>query len=322
MKLTGLIQRCVLIGVLTVMLAGCAGVRGEYYLAGEQYSEGHEHFEEVVASEPGNASAQYYLGRMLLAKDKPQDSLMHFQKAVAIAPEDDTYHFWLGINYWAIMDYRKERQAYKRALELNPHKTYARLYLGHNYLDQKEWKKALEQYQLVLKKNKYDPEALFNKASALRGLKRNKEEHAALLAYLKYYPDGQLALRAVDRLNLLGDFSWRNHYIGKRKVSFIAVSCKKGTAEIKPDTKASLKLLGAMLKNSPDLSVNVVVYVKGDAKLAKKRAVAIREYITTYMPDVEKKQLPLSWFSRAEVLRAERTYVVLNESVQLVTKVD
>lgn len=304
------------------MLAGCAGIRGQYYLTGEQYDKGRAHYEEVVANDPGDASAHYYLGRMLLAKDKPRESLVHFRKATALDPDDDTYHFWLGINYWAVMDYRKERQAYKRALALNPSSVYARLYLGHNYLDQKEWKNALEQYELVLKKSKYDPEALFNKASALHGLKRYKKEHAALLKYLKYYPDGHLALKAVDGLNLLGDYSWRNYYIGKRRVSFIAVDFEKGTATIKSKTKPSLKLLGAMLKNSPDLTINVVAYVKGNRKLARARAIAVRNYVTTYIPDVEKKQLPLSWFAESEIVRSGKRKVVLKESVQFVTDID
>ncbi|MEZ6852291.1 tetratricopeptide repeat protein [Halodesulfovibrio aestuarii] len=322
MSISNIVSRVALIGIFVVMVAGCTGVKGQYYLGMEKYSQGQKDFEQAVAENPNDAMSHYFLGRMLLAQDKPEAALKHLKKAVALEPNDDDYQFWLGINYWSVMDYKNERKAYLRALQLNPDSTYAHLYLGHNYLDKREWQKAYDQYQIVLRKDEYDPEALFNTASALHGMKRYKREHKALLRYLKYYPDGHLALNAVASLNKLGDYSWRNFYIGKRKVSFETVKFEKETAEIKTETTASLKLLGAMLKNAPNLSVNVVVYVKGNKSLAKSRAVAIKNYITGYVPDVERNQLPISWFGQSEIVGSSNKTQNLPESVRFITKVN
>ncbi|SIN79350.1 tetratricopeptide repeat protein [Halodesulfovibrio marinisediminis] len=321
MNVSNVVCRLLMIGTLVVAMAGCTGVKGQYYLGMEKYGQGQKDFEQAVAKNPNDAMAHYYLGRMLLAQDKPEAALKHLKKAVKLQPNDDDYHFWLGINYWSVMDYKNERKQYLRAIELNPHATYAHLYLGHNYLDKREWKKAYDQYQIVLRKDQYDPEALYNTAAALHGMKRYKREHKALLKYLKYYPDGHLALKAVTSLNKLGDYSWRNFYIGKRKVSFVTVKFEKDTAKIKTETTASLKLLGAMLKNSPKLSVDVVVYVKGNKSLAKARAIAVRNYITTYVPDVERKQLPISWFGQSERIGSGKKAQHLPESVRFITHV-
>lgn len=321
MKVVNLLHRIVIMGAFAVMVTGCTGVTGQYYLGMEKYGQGQKKFEQVIAEHPDDAMGYYYLGRMLLAQDKPEAALPHLKKAVQLAPQDDDYHFWLGINYWSVMDYKREREEYLKAIELNSRATYAHLYLGHNYLDKREWKKALEHYTIVLKKNKYDPEALYNSAIARHGLKDYKQEHKDLLKYLKYYPDGHIALKAVSGLNLLGDYSWRNFYIGKRKVSFLAVKFTKNTAKIKTDTTASLKLLGAMLKNSPELSVDVVVYVKGNTSLAKARAIAVKKYITTYVPDVEKKQVMTSWFGESELVGAGKKSQLLSESVRFITHV-
>lgn len=321
MNVSKLMCRLAVLFLLVASVVGCTGVKGQYYLGMEEYDQGQKNFEQAIAENPNDAMAQYYLGRMLLAQEKPEAALPHLEKAVSIDPRDADYHFWLGINYWAVMDYKNERKQYLKAVELNPRATYAHLYLGHNYLDKNEWKKAYDQYQIVLRKDEYDPEALYNTAIALHGMQRYKREHKALLRYLKYYPDGHTALKAVSSLNALGDFSWRNFYIGKRRVSFIGVQFEKDTAKIKTDSTASLKLLGAMLKNSPDLSVNIVVNVKGKKSLAKARAFAVRNYIVKYVPDVETKQLPMSWFGQSEKVRYGKKIKYLPESVRFITKV-
>ncbi|WP_197498799.1 tetratricopeptide repeat protein [Halodesulfovibrio spirochaetisodalis] len=311
-----------LLGIFIIGSTACTSLKGEYYLKMARYDEGEKQIRQALAEAPEDPSANYYLGRLLLAQDKPEKALPLFKKAIKLKNDDDDYHFWLGITYWAIMDYKNERKCYLKALSLNPRSTYAHLYLGHNYLDNKEWKNAHDQYKLVLKRDKYDPEALYNISAALGGLKKSKEEHKALLTYLKYYPDGQLALKAVDRLNAIGDFSWRNSYIGKRRVSFISVKFKKGTAQIISESRPSLQLLGSMLKNSPKLRVNIVVYAKGKTSLAKQRALAVKKYILGYIPDVEKQQLILSWFGTSEKVRAGKRALYLPESVQFITHIN
>ncbi|UZP65835.1 tetratricopeptide repeat protein [Desulfovibrio mangrovi] len=297
-------------------------MKGPYYLNTKKYNEGVQDFSAILAEDPENAEARYYMARLYLADDKPEQALPYITKAVELEPGNDTYLFWKGIAHWALMEYDEELRSYEKALALNPMNLYARLYMGHNLLDRKDWNGALAAYDKVLGRDSYDPDALYNRPRALHGLKRFEEERKAWLTYLKYYPDGALALRAVDSLNALGDFSWRNFLIGKRRVSFEAVQFEPGTDELKNDAKPSLQLLGAMLGNSKTLKVHIVTYVDAAPELARKRALRIREYILGYAGGVSPAQLPLSWFGVPEKVTAGGKTKDLREAVSFITEVE
>ena len=316
------VWKVIVLVVAMSVAAGCTVVKGPYYLNTKKYSEGIHDFSSILAEDPQNAEALYYMARLYLADDKPEQAMPFISRAVALEPENDTYLFWKGITHWALMEYDEELRSYERALEQNPRNTYARLYMGHNLLDREDWKGALRAYDQVLGTDPYDPDALYNRPRALHGLGKLAEERSAWLTYLKSYPDGALALRAVDGLNALGDFSWRNFYIGKRRVSFETVQFEPGTDILKADTKPSLQLLAAMLGNSGQLRVHVVTYADAAPELARKRALRIREYILGYAGGVSPRQLLLSWFGEPERVKAGGKTRNLNESVSFITQVE
>ncbi|XXJ20839.1 tetratricopeptide repeat protein [Desulfovibrio caledoniensis] len=301
--------------------AGCATVMGPYYLEQEQYEEGIKVMSEQLKENPDDASSAYYVGRYYLALNKPKQGLPYLQKAVRLSPENADYVFWTGVAYWAMMDFDREKAAYEKALSLDPNHISAHLYLGHGYTDRGEWALALKQYDAVLKLDPYNPEALYNRARALRGLDRTSDEIAAWKRFLEYYPDGSMAMTATEQLNLHGDFTYRNHIIGKRNVTLKSLTFKPGTSVLDADGRASLEVLGAMMQVNKELAVNIVAYVKGSAPLAKARANAVRDYMLNSNPDVSRSRLPLSWFGTAEDVQVGDKRFALDQSVSFITDV-
>ena len=301
--------------------AGCAKVMGPYYLEQEQYEEGIKVMGEQLKENPDDAASAYYVGRYYLALNKPKQGLPYLQKAVHLAPENADYVFWTGVAYWAMMDFDREKAAYEKAISLDPNHISAHLYLGHGYADRGQWAQALKQYDVVLRLDPYNPEALYNRARALRGLDKTSDEIAAWKRFLEYYPDGSMAMTATEQLNLHGDFTYRNHIIGNRNVTLRSLTFAPGTSDLDADGRASLEVLSAMMQVNKGLTLNVVAYVKGNAPLAKARANAVRDYMLNGNPDVDQSRLPLSWFGTAENVQVGDKSFTLDQSVSFITEV-
>ncbi|MBG0791071.1 MAG: tetratricopeptide repeat protein [Desulfovibrionaceae bacterium] len=307
--------------LVALALAGCAKVVGPYYLNQEKYKEGIQVLGDQLRENPRDASSAYYVGRYYLALNKPKDGLPYLEKAVALAPENADYVFWTGVAHWAMLDFERERAAYRKALSLDPGHVSANLYLGHGYVDQGEWAKALKRYDTVIKLDKYNPEALFYRGVALNGLGKTTEEIAAWKKLLEYYPAGSLGMQATARLNLHGDFSYRNYIIGKRNITLKSMTFKPGSNAPDARSKETLHVLSALLETNKDLVVHVVSYVEGDARRARERAQAVRDYMLAGHPDIGTDRLPLSWFGTAEKVEAGNKTFPLAESVNFITEV-
>lgn len=304
-----------------LVLAGCAKVVGPYYLESEKYEEGIEVLGDQLRENPGDASSAYYVGRYFLALNKPKDGLPYLEKAVALDPENADYVFWTGVAHWAMLDFERERAAYKKALSLDPEHISANLYLGHGYLDQGEWTQALEQYDTVIRLDKYNPEALYNRSVALSGLKRTQEEIAGWKKFLEFYPAGTLGMEAAARLNLHGDFTYRNFIIGKRNITLKSMTFKPGSSDPDAQSKETLHVISALLNTNKDLTLNIVSYVDGDAAQAKAYAQSIRDYVLAGHPGIGAQRLPLSWFGTAETVEAGDRTFSLDKSVNFITGV-
>lgn len=310
----------VLIAIVAVA-AGCAKVVGPYYLEQEKYREGIKVLGEQLKENPDDASSAYFVGRYYLALNKPAEGLEYLDRAAALDPSDADYVFWTGVAHWALLQFDEERAAYEKALALEPDHISANLYLGHSMLDLGEWGKALEQYETVIRLDKYNPEALFGRAKALGGLGKKKEEVTAWKKFLEYYPDGSMALGAVEQLNLQGDFSYRNFIIGKRNITLRSVTFKPGTDVLDGKSKPSLHVISAMMRINTKLRLHIVTYDQGETGRAKARAKAIRDYMLSGNPDIDSKRLPLSWFGTAEIINAGDAEFSRNESVNFITDV-
>ncbi len=292
-----------------LLLGGCGvgqiiknNVQGTHYLQTRDYGAGEKTFRQAVAIDPDSAQANYYLGRFLLAEKKPDQALPFLDKAVRIDPRDTEYLFWQGVALGELGRWKQERAAYEKILKLQPKHLQALIYLGHNQLKSKRYEAALATYQKVLDIWPSSPSALYNRALIAKILKRSPEEKAGWLTYLSAYPSGALAARAADHLNLLGDFTYRNHYLGARVVTLTKIWFMPFTAKLSPAARPSLDVVGATAVNMGKGKLQVVVYLLNDKKLARARAVAIKKYLLKKFPALAARGIGISWFDRPETM--------------------
>ncbi len=293
--------------ILPLLLGGCAvsqaiknNVQGTHYLQTKNYSEGVTTFRETVTLDPDNAQANYYLGRFLLADEQPKQALPYLQKAASLDPKDTDYLFWKGVVLGELGKRKQERQAYEMVLKLEEEHLQALIYLGHNLLQEKKYEQALDTYNKALEIWPYSPSALYNRALIAKILKRTSEEKAGWLAYLSVYPSGALAIRAIDHVNLLNDFSYQNHYLGSRTITLTKIWFIPFTDKLVPAAKQSLDVVGATAANMNKGKLQVIVYLKNDKKVAHNRAVAIKKYLLEKFPALEKRGIGISWFNQSE----------------------
>jgi len=312
-------KRWLLLLSLVLWIPGCMSLKGERLLKNEQYQDGLATFKNIVQEEPQNPEAQYYLGRFYLALERPEEALPHLKRAVQGDPAKADYHFWLGVAYWAIRDFDLERKSYLQALAKDPKHVPARLYLAHTFLDSGEWQEALDNYDLLLRREPYNPEALYNRALALAELGRPKDETKAWKQYLEYYQEGKWALRAVDHLNQLGKFSYRNFTIGYRRVTLEHIPFPPGSAKLLSQGKPSLQVLGTILSINDKIFLEVVCYKNGAPALAAARAKAVRDYLLQEFPRLKPSRIAARGIGRKEKIKAGSKVYLLDDSTTFIT---
>ena len=322
-------QRIIIAALLSLwVFSGCAGmktafdthVKGPWYMQQGKYKEGLAVFSRERESDPESPVAAYWMGRYYLALNQPEKGTPLLEQAVRLALWDAEAHFWLGVSYWAQGRWEDERRQYEKVLELKPHHRGANLYLGHHYLDRGQWEKALAQYDRVLELDREQPDALFNRAVALSRLNRVEEAKTAWKKILNRSTQGAKALSAAENLNVLGDFSYRNVLVGKRRVTLGRIDFDAANA-VTESGRAYLAVIGRILTRNPNLKLHVVVYLEGDAAAARARSLAVRHAILAAAPGVVSGRLPLSWFGDAEKVEAGGRIWSLEESVHFVTQV-
>jgi len=312
-------KRWLLLLSLVLWIPCCMSLKGEQLLKNEQYEDGVVTFESIVTKEPKNPEAQYYLGRFYLALERPEEALPYLKRAVQTDPAKADYHFWLGVAYWAIRDFDLERESYLQALAKDTKHVPARLYLAHNFLDSGEWQEALENYDLLLRREPHNPEALYNRALALMELQRPKEEASAWKRYLQYYPKGKWALRAVDHLNQLGDFSYRNFTVGYRRVTLERIPFSPGSAKLLAQGKPSLQVLGTILSINDEIFLEVVCYKNGASALAAARAKAVRDYLLQEFPRLKLSRIGARGIGHKERIQIGSKRYLLDDSTSFLT---
>lgn len=313
---------------IALCLGGCASVRdfgyslkyniqGEQYLQRQDFKQGRATFAQAVAIDRDNPQVNYYYGRFLLAENDNQKAVEHLKKAARLDPAKSDYHFWLGVAYGETGSESLERKSYQKALELEPDNIQALTYMGNNLLRAKKYAQAMEYYRMVLAIDNANPQALYNRAICLRHLGRVAEEKQAWLNYLHLYPAGSFARYAADRLNSLGDQSYRNHRLGLRTVTLAAIEFLPLSDQLSEVPSPSLDLAGSTVANMPKGTLHIIVYLENNGNLAKGRAITIRNYLAKRFPDLKKDhRLQISWFGAAEKRIVLKKKLRLKESVQ------
>lgn len=290
-------------------------VQGDYYLSQKKYHEGEEKFSQAVQKNPDSHLNNYLYGRMLLANNKDKAALPYLQKASDLKPDNADYHFWTGVAHGCLNQRRQEKQQYQKALALNNKHLQALLYYGHNQLQARHYQTALDSYAKALQLWPDSPSALYNRALIFAKLDRTPEEQQAWLEYLARYPSGAMARRAVNHLNRLQDFSYRNYRLDSRTVTIEKIAFQPFTADLEQASAPSLKLIAAIFKNMRKGKLQIVVYQKNNKRLAKEKALALKGHLLKHNSEIEKKDIGISWFSQPEKITIQGKKLSVDESV-------
>ena len=316
------ITNILVVGLSVLFIAGCqlgTRVHGEYYLNQEKYSEGVETFRKKVQNNPFDSAANYYLGRYLLALDRPSDALPYLKEAVALDFSNADYHFWLGVCFHGLNNLEKERESYQRAIKYDGRHVKAQLYLSHSYLENGQWEKALRAYDRVLEIDHLHPQALYNRGLALNKLQRYPEEITAWKTYLAVYPEGEWAVWAVDHLNARGNFDYRHYFIGNQKVSLKTIRFEGSSIALSDKAKSSLDVIGSILSSSQQLELVIVCYKTGNKGLAENRARRIKNYLVDRYPVIYPNGLKISGINKPEKIEVGTKIFRLDDSVKFMT---
>ena len=316
--------KTIVVAASFLLMGGCSltsmsnAIKGPYYLSSGKFQQGEKTFSKVVAEHPESASGHYYLGRFLLARHMTKAALPHLIRASALEGDNADYLFWRGLAYGLDGRTDMERASYEQALRIDPEQRQALLNLGNLDLRSGRYTAALQEFDRLLEQLPRNGSGLYNRALALRFLGRKSEEKQAWLSYLKWYPSGYLAGRAADHLNGLGDFSYRNHYLGKRTVTLKEITFTSAHSHVLArEALPSLRLVGAIISNRPASQLQIIVFQKHDTSLAHQRAEAIRSYLLKNFSEIGAERVHVSWFGKSETLMIEGKKHTLPQAVML-----
>ena len=310
------VSRCFFVCVTILIITGCNvkevgrtvgySIKGDYYLDVDDPGRGEDKFRQEVELNPESPLTNYYYGRLLLRSEKIDQAIPYLEKSIRLDPYKADYHFWMGVAYGAKNRLKAERDQYEKALVLNSKHLNSLTYLGHHHLKAKRYNEALDLYVQALQIWPESPSVLYNRGLVLSRLGRTPEERLAWKEYLAVVPSGALAIRAVDHLNRLNDFSYRNYYFGPRTVMVPEVTFEPFSAQLTKSGKESLGEIGKTAVLMKKGSLQVVVYQKNNKKLAEQRAKSIRAFLYQEYPGLKSSKLGISWFNKPQKVAEKR----------------
>ncbi|MDM8535694.1 tetratricopeptide repeat protein [Desulfobacterales bacterium HSG17] len=265
---------------------------------------------------PEKGYSLYYQGRCALASNDAHMAKGHFQQALKHRNDFVEALFWLGVTHWALLEFENERIHYEKALHLNPDHTPSLLYLGHHYLDQGEWQKAIQLYQKVLKIKPDQATAMYNLSLAYARQGDTSAEEKILQRYLDVYRSGEESIKALNRLNQKGNFSYRGIWINKRLFIIPAVSFESGSAEFSEEQFHKVENIAEILQKADAQTIFLVVYVEANEPLAKQRALRIKDLFQ----EKYRVLFQTSWFGEAETIRLNNKSIHLSASVKWIVQ--
>ena len=256
--------------------------------------------------EIASAKTALLIGKELLRAEQEHQAIQLLQRAALLAPEDPEIAYWEGVAYWINGDQELERKSYLRGLESEPESVSLLMNLGHNYLNAGEYRRALDVYQAVLSRSPELTDALYNSSLIYRKLGESKNETDTLKKYLEQKRSGRPAFKAVERLNELGDFSYRPYTIGIRNV--IVSSDIWRTDSISNDQLYSeLAPIIDILTNNQQLRLDIVGFVEGNREAAKHRAWILKKRLITFSNGDLQGRVTISWFDQPESIKVSES---------------
>jgi len=108
---------------------------------------------------PGDFTAQFNLGLLMLARQRNPDAVRYLRGAVAVRPDHPVALNMLGSALASAGDVNGAVGFFDRALTANPNYTSAHLNLANALIKQQRWEPAVAEFRKVLSENPDDPDA-------------------------------------------------------------------------------------------------------------------------------------------------------------------
>jgi len=109
----------------------------------KNYPKALEYLKEALAADPKNAEANYYVGLVLVAQQKPGEAVAAFEKARAAAPTDPAILYQLGLAYFTQKEYGKAEGPLEQVFKAAPKTDGVGYYLGHTKFKRGDYTGAL-----------------------------------------------------------------------------------------------------------------------------------------------------------------------------------
>ena len=87
------------------------------------------------------------------------------------------------------------------------------------------------------------------------------------------------------------------------------------TAELADSSYESLRLIGEVFNDMDKGTLQIVVYQKNNKELAKKRAIAVRQFLREEFPALATGQIGMSWFAEPQELKIKGKELSIDEGV-------
>jgi tetratricopeptide (TPR) repeat protein len=244
-----------------------------------------------------NDEALFYLGRSLLAAGQSTEALNAFTRAELLQPDNPQYPLWKGKAYRALGALDKERQTYQQLVSKRPDLLPARLQLAGNLLEDGQAVQAQQLYEQILANYPKEKTALYKRAIALELQGNPKGEAEAWKSYLEHYRTGGSAREALQQLQDLGDYSFREYQLGSKAI-ILNQNCL--LAPDGSDQNREVEHLARHLQSESLGKVSIVVFVQNDAQQAKAIAQSLHKAIIEKAKGMGNESVGLSWFDKAE----------------------
>ncbi len=286
------------LAMASIAIAFFTGMQIDRYLEGPQINLG-EGGEVSVVRETTDAESAFYLGRSLLASDKPEEALQAFRRAALLDPDQPRYTLWQGAAYYALGREEDERKSYRQLIDRRPNYLPARLNLAHNLLQNGMVAQAKQLYEEVLQYDPQEKTALYNRALSMHLQDDKNAEADAWKEFLHQYRTGIWAYRALRHLFEIGDYSYRSYQIGYRTIILNqeALLGLPGAAR-----NQELQYLAEQFSRQGAGNLNIVVYRQNDTVKAQQIALSLRTTLNRFMPETGGSSVQISWFGEPEAM--------------------
>lgn len=154
----------------------------------------------LVKGDPSNHLAHYDLGVVYSQLGQYSKALDEFNTSLKFKKDFADAHYQIGQIYQKQNDEGAAVSAYEKAVKVNPNYEFAHFQLGMISYENKKYNEAVVSFNKTIKSNKILADPYYYLGMSYEKLGKKKEAIKQYKAALKYWPDYDLALKALKRL--------------------------------------------------------------------------------------------------------------------------